>query len=435
MLRWLGRQLGLPDELRDGSLDDRATGLVMLARAVDELAAGLLLVLTPTFQARLGLSLVQVGWLLQALTSVAAVVEPIAATAIDLIRRRPLLVWGALGWAAALLLAAGAPSYGWLLASFALVGTASGPLTHTADVLLVEGHPHAAERITNRTTIIDAGGALLAPAAVALATWAGVDHRALLVTTGAGIGLYGVLLAGTAIPAPGAHADRNADGTATGDPGTRPETDVAAGGQAPRRLARALRRSGGNLRAVLGDAVARRWLLALVLNEVLGVSELFEPVWLRSEVGASQALVGVHVALGMAATLLALVVVERLLQRGSASVLLRGSLLGTLVVYPLWLLLPGIGWRLALVVPRNALMAPLWPILRARSLAAVPGAGGAATALYAMLGLLPLQAVFAWTASRLGLTPTLLGVHVTATVTLLAVVVRADGTPPAGTHG
>jgi MFS transporter, FSR family, fosmidomycin resistance protein len=390
------RVLGLASLRRNADLDDRATVLALFARFTDELASGLLIVLMPTLRARLGLSVTQVGWLWQALFSTAAVVEPIAGAAIDLVRRRPLLVWGAFGWGAALLLAAGAPSFGWLLAAFALVGLASGPLAHTADVVLVEAHPEAVERITNRSTVLDTVGALLAPAAVAVAAWAGVDDRILLVTCGVALCGYAALLATSTYPPP---------------PGRHEGAPLVEQVRA-------------NVRAVVGDRTARLWLAALLVQEVLGLSELFEPVWLRDVVGTSQSLVAVHVAVGMAATLLSLLALDRLLARFGSLPVLVAACVGTAVLYPAWLLAPGIALKLVLVVPRNAAMAPLWPILRSRSLAAIPGAGGTTSALYSLLGLVPLQAAFGWAGSRVGLTSTMLVVHLAATVALVALIRR-----------
>jgi MFS transporter, FSR family, fosmidomycin resistance protein len=393
----LAHLLGLSSIPRREGLDDRATVLALLARFTDELASGLLVVLMPALRARLGLSVTQVGWLWQVLFSTAAVVEPVAGAAIDVVRRRPLLVWGAVGWSAALLLAAGAPAYGWLLAAFALVGVASGPLAHTADVVLVEGHPDAVERIAGRSTLLDSVGALLAPVGVAAAGWWGADDRLLLVTAGAAIGLYAALLATSVYPPP------------------RPTLE----GFSPLSQVRA------NVREVLRDRLARLWLAALLVQEVLGLSELFEPVWLRDVVGASQPLVAVHVAVGMGATLVALLALDRLLARFGSLPVLVAACVGTALLYPAWLLAPGVALKLILVVPRNAVMAPLWPILRARSLAAIPGAGGTTSALYSLLGLVPLQAAFGWAASRVGLTPTMGTVHLAATGVLVFLVRRA----------
>jgi MFS transporter, FSR family, fosmidomycin resistance protein len=403
VFRRMTRILGLRSLARADDLDDRATVLAMFARFTDEVGSGLLLVLTPTFQARLRLSVVQVGWLLQALFSTAALVEPVAGAAIDVVRRRPLLVFGAAGWAAALLLAAGATGFGWLLAAFALVGVASGPLAHTADVVLVEAHPTAVERITSRTTVLDTTGALLAPAAVAVAGWSGVDDRVLLVAAGAAALGYAGLLATSVFPPPPRRQDRLGLVAQVRD----------------------------NVLTVLRDRMARLWLAALVLQEVLGLSELFEPVWLQDTVGASQPLVAVHVAVGMAATLVGLLLLDRLLVRYRSTAILLVASLATAVLYPAWLLAPGIALKLLLVVPRNLAIAPLWPILRSRSLAAIPGAGGATTSLYSLLGLLPLQAAFGWAASQVGLTSTMLTVHLAATAALVLLVRRLGREPAA----
>jgi hypothetical protein len=69
-------------------------------------------------------------------------------------------------------------------------------------------------------------------------------------------------------------------------------------------------------------------------------------------------------------------------------------------------------------------MAPMWPTLRSRSLPTVPGAGGKTSALYSLLGLVPLQAVLGWVASRLGFTTTMLGVCLAATLALVLPVGR-----------
>ena len=113
---------------RDG-LDDRATVLSLFARFVDELGSGLLVVLMPTLRTRLGLSVEQVAWCFQAL---------------------------------------------------ATVGAAYGPLANTAGVVLIEGHPDAVGRISGRATVVDTAGALLAPVAVAVVVWGGIDRRGLL---------------------------------------------------------------------------------------------------------------------------------------------------------------------------------------------------------------------------------------------------------------
>jgi MFS family permease len=401
---WLARRLGVASMPRRDDLDDRGTVLALFGRFTDELASGLLIVLMPSLRARAGLSVAQVGWLWQVLFSAAALVEPVASAALDLVRRRPLLVWGAAGWGAALLVVAAAPNFWWLLVGFAVAGIASGPLTTTADVVLVEGYPDDVERIAGRSTVLDTTGALLAPVGVAVAAWVGVDSAALFAVTGVAVLVYAGLLTAAVVPAPAARPD-----------GTSPLTHVRT-----------------NAVAVLRDPHARLWLAALVVQELLGLSELFEPVWLRDVVGASQALVAVHVAAGMVASLLTLLALDRLLLRFGTVPLLVASCVATLVLYPAWLLVPGYTAKLLLVVPRDAAMAPLWPILRSRALAAVPGASGTTSALYSLLGFVPLQAAFGWAASSVGLTPTMGVVHVGATVALGLLVARLRSAPEDG---
>jgi MFS family permease len=394
---------------RDG-LDDRTTVLSLFARFVDELGSGLLIVLMPTLRARLGLSVEQVAWCFQALTTVGAVVEPASAVAVDVVRRRPLLVAGAVGWAAALLLAAGARSVGWLLAAFALAGAAYGPLANTADVVLIEGHPDAVERISGRATVVDTTGALLAPAAVAVAVWGGIDPRGLLAAAGVVILGYGVALSRAVIP--GASAT-SAVGEPAADADREADAEPSAFGDVRR-----------NLRDVLGDPVARRWAGTLVLVELVTLGEVFEPVYLAGVAGLSQALVGVHVAVGTAASLVALLVLDRWLATHDAWPVLVGSTFATLVTYPVWLAVPGATAKIAVAVVHEIVAAPVWPILHARALAAVPGRAGAMTALVALVGFLPLHAAFGWLAGRAGLTGSLLAVQFGTTLALLALLRR-----------
>lgn len=370
--------------------------LTLVARFVDEICSGLLLVLMPSLAARLGLSVQQVGWCFQALTSVGAVVDPLAGVAIDHLRRRPLLVWGAAGWAAALLLAAGAGSFGWLLAGFALAGAASGPLAHTADVVVLEAHPITADRVSSRSTWLDTLGALSAPAAVAIASWLGADVRLLLVGTVLVVAGYALLLSGTVVP-----------GAVRALGGSHALLQVVEGA-----------------RDIARDRQARRWVGALVLFEVLEPVEAFEPVWLASEVGASQGMIAVHVALGFLATLVSTALLDRWLAHHDARPVLVGAGVASLLLYPAWLLAPGLAVKFVLVVPRNAVAAPLWPILRSRALTSLPGRGGTVTAVVSLLGLIPLHAAVGWLAARIGLTYSLLLLAVGALVGLLAVIRR-----------
>ena len=408
MYGWLTGPLGLRGLGRRQDVDNRAAVLALFGRFVDELASGLLIVLMPTLQARLGLSVTQVGWLLQALDGAAAVVEPIMAAASDVVRRRPLLVIGALGWPAALLLSAGAPSYAWLVGAFLVVGVTSGALALTTDVLLVEMHPGAEERVGARQTMLDTVGALLAPAAVAATTWGGGDTRIPLVVAGVALLGYALLLASTAMPDP-------------------PPPVVAGDRTQPVR--RALRQIVGNTGLVLRSREVRPWLLALFGETLMAVPALFVPVWLAGDVGASQGAVAVHVGVELAASLVGLALVDRWLQRWDARAILTTAAVAALVAYPVWLLAPGITARIVLVVPLTLATTPVWPLARARALAAVPGRGGAALGVTSLFGALPLTALVGWLGDLVGLAPVMLVMHTTATLLILLTLRRRSPTP------
>lgn len=403
--RWVARRLGVRGIRRRGDVTDREAVLALFGRFVDELASGVPLVLLPTLRSRLGLTVAQIGWCLQALYAVAAVVEPVAAAGIDVVRRRPLLVWGAVGWAVSLLLVAGAPSYGWLLLAFVVAGTASGPLAQTTDVLLVEMHPDAEERIGARQTLLDTVGALLAPAVVALVAWLGGDPRIALVGSGVVILVYAVLLATTPMPDPAGAAPRG-------------------GVDAVEPVQRSLRQVQDNLRVVLRDREARVWLLALLGDALVEIPALFEPVWLGGDVGASQSMVAVHAAVELAASLVGLALLDRWVQRHEARTILTVACLANLAIYPAWLLVPGVTAKIVLVVPLALATAPVWPLVRARALRAVPSRGGMVLAITSLYGLLPLAAAFGWISARVGLAPSMLVVHMTATLGILLAIRR-----------
>jgi DHA1 family bicyclomycin/chloramphenicol resistance-like MFS transporter len=339
------------------------------------------------------------------------VVEPVTAATIDVVQRRPLLVVGALGWSMALLLAAGAPSYAWLLVAFLVVGVTSGALALTSDVLLVEIYPGVEERIGARQTMLDTVGALLAPAAVAATTWAGADTRILLLVVGIAVLGYAVLLTTAALPDPPASAAEAVD------------------------LAGPARQAWWQIRAnaalVLRSREVRPWLSALFGETLMAVPALFVPVWLAADVGASQAAVAVHVGVELTVSLVGLALVDRGLRRWDAPAILTASAVMALLAYPVWLLVPGITAKVVLIVPLTLAVTPVWPLARARALAAVPGRGGAALAVTSLFGALPLTALVGWLGDLVGLAPVMLAMHTVGALLILLTVRRHALAPTA----
>ena len=357
-----------------------AVWLAMGGRFTDELLGGLPDVLMPAIRRQFGLRLAQVGLLSLALNYVAAGVEPVSGLLIDVWRRRWLLAWGAAVIGLATIVLGLATGFTLLLLGFALYGLGAGPLAHTADVVLVESHPRAPDRIFARSTAIDTAGALAAPLAVAAALSMGWNWRWLLVGGGAASLVYAVALLRTSFPPPGGEA--------------------VARGERP-----SLRR---NVREVLSSRRALGWLAFLLAHDLMEAPLVLKTLWLAEVVGLDQAGVGLFRAGELVIALLAVVWLERWLARTPGRRVVLISLATLFALYPAFLLTPGIWSRALLAVPLNFFASMLWPVARARSLVSVPGRPGAVTAVRSLAALLPLGLGAALLAEWLGLTAAML---------------------------
>ncbi len=150
----------------------------------------------------------------------------------------------------------------------------------------------------------------------------------------------------------------------------------------------------------------------------------FTTIWLREQVGMSQALIGLYRALEMTIGLLSLLYLDRWLSRQNYRHILLVASLALLILYPAWLWTPGIWPRFILSIPISFLFAVFWPIGKAQSLAAVPGRGGTVTAVQSLLGLVPLPLLFGLLAQTLDLSRAMLWVYAGATLAMLLLVWR-----------
>lgn len=363
---------------RAEGVTNRQVNLGLSARFTDELLSGLPDVLMPTIRVSLALSFTQISLLKLILDYVAVAVEPVNGLLIDVWPRRWLMTWGAAGIGLSIMLVGVAPTFFWLAVAFGLYGLGSGPLAHTADVVLVEAHPTAPDRIFARATMLDTVGALLGPALITLTFWLNLPWRWLVVGAGASSLVYAAILLRTHFPRAAATPDH-------------PDESVFL---AARR----------NLQTAFANPVARRWLLFSLAFELLEAPFYFKTVWLAEYVGMSQALVGVYRALEMAVGLVGLLALDRWRQRVSPQQVLWWAAIGVALLYPAWLLIPGIWSRFLLAVPLMFLFSMFWPVVRAQSLASIPGRAGAVTAILSLMGLLPLSLLLGLLADQTTLT-------------------------------
>lgn len=387
------RRAGLDRFGPRADVPDRAISLAFTARFVDEVLSSAWDVLTPTFRRVFGLSLVQIGLLDQVLTWVALVVEPIAGVLIDLRSRRLLMGFGAAAVGASLLVMAGAPTFAVLLVGFALYGLGSGPLAHTADVVVVETFADNAERAYSRATFIDTCGALTGPALIALAGAAGVSWRVVLAMLGACGVVYAYAIRRTTFPAP--PRSHNGD--------RHPVRDML-----------------DNVATVLRHRDARRALLVLFWFDVFETAFLLEYVWLNEEVGLSEPLVATYAAAAQLVDLVALAVLDRWLTRWNGTGILRGAALALIVLPAAWVAAPGIAGRILVGIPLSFAYAMVWPLAKSRSLTAIPALAGATQAISALFALVPLAIAQAAFSEVVGIGPAMaITAAVAATVMLV----------------
>jgi len=128
------------------------------------------------------------------------VIEPIAGLLIDIWKRRWLMAFGAAGVGIATVVMGVAPTFTILLLGFAIYGLASGPLAHTADVVLVEAYPKAPDRIFTRATLLDNFGALLSSLLVSITFILRLEWRWLMIALGLSGLIYAVIIFTTRFP-------------------------------------------------------------------------------------------------------------------------------------------------------------------------------------------------------------------------------------------
>jgi MFS transporter, FSR family, fosmidomycin resistance protein len=267
-----------------------------------------------------------------------------------------LVLGGGLTFAAALALAAGAPSFWVLLGAFAALYPASGAFVSLSQASLMDLEPERREQNMARWTFAGAIGAVAGPLFLSAFAWAGLGWRGLFVGF-ALLTLALVLLARRV-----------------------PETD--GDGERP-RVRDALR--------VLVQREVFRWLLLLELSDLLlDVFLAFLALYFVDEVGTSVATGGIAVGVWTGAGLVGSAAMIPLLRCIDGLRYLRGSAAATGLLFVAFLLVPNWGAKLAFVAAIALVNAGWYAVLQARLYGALGRASGLALTVGAVF---PLNAV------------------------------------------
>lgn len=289
----------------------------------------------PSIRAELGLSYASIGLLLTVPNLVSGVLEPLLALGSGSGRRPAIIAAGGIAFAAALLLVAGAESFGLLLVAFVILYPASGAFVALTQATLMDTQPDRHEKNMARWVLAGSVGVVVGPLLFAAAIRAGLGWRLLF-----------VLCAAAAVP------------LVVGSR-LRPAGAAVAGST----FAGALRSAGAALR----NREVLRWLVLLEVTDLLGdifagfLALYFVDV-VHVSVGDAAFTVVVWTVAGLAGDAL----LVPLLGRISGLTYLRLSAVAVLIAYPALLIVPSVPLKLVLLATVSLLRAGWYTITQAR---------------------------------------------------------------------
>lgn len=331
----------------------------------DELFDGTKSAVMPLIRHDLSLTYVQIGLLGSVPLIAGSILElPLGVLSGTGARRRRVILTGGLVFAAAVLGAAAARSFTGLVIALVVFFPASGAFVSLTQSALMDAAPGRRAQHMARWTLAGSAGAVVGPLLVAAVLGAGGGWRLTFVLV-AGCGLAAWL----AIAATGRGRASTAELRADDDGGT--------GWPGWHQAAAIIRRSG-----------ALRWLALLQVSDLLlDVLTAFLALYLVEVAHASPAVAALGVAVRLGAGLLGDVILIQLLERyDSRSVLRAGAGLAGLL-FPAFLLAPGLGPKLALLAGLTIATAPWYPVLSAELFGSLPGRSGLAVSLSSAAGL------------------------------------------------
>jgi len=273
-------------------------------------------------------------------------------------RRRRIVLAGGLVFIASVLAAGLAGSFPVLLAALVIFFPASGAFVSLTQSALMDAYPGRRAQHMARWTLAGAVGSVAGPVLVAAVVAAGGSWRAAFVLVAVAAAVSWLGIAATSRAAESVAGDEDADESAGSWPGLRAalRITVAAG--------------------------AVRWLLLLETSDLLlDVFTGFLALYLVVSVHASPLVAAIGVAVRLGAGLAGYAALTPVLERFSPLRVLRVSVLVSGVLFPAFLLVPGIAPKLIALAALSIVTAPWYPVLMAELYSSLPGRSGLAVSL------------------------------------------------------
>jgi MFS transporter, FSR family, fosmidomycin resistance protein len=328
----------------------------------DELVDGTKSAAMPLIRHDLSLSYVQVGLLAAVPLLLGSLIElPVGVASGTGRRRRRVILAGGIVFIAALLAVALARSFPVLLAAFVVFFPASGAFVSLTQSSMLDAGPGRRAQLMARWTLAGSAGAVAGPLLVAAVLAAAGSWRlAFVLVAAAGAASW------LAVSAAGRAAEDTDD------------DENAADSWPGLRMAIRITWRAGSL----------RWLVLLQVSDLLlDVFSAFLALYLVAVAHASPAIAALGVAVRLGAGLAGDALLIGVLERFDPLRVLRVSVIATGLLFPAFLLAPGLWPKLIALAAVSIATAPWYPVLQAELFASLPGRSGLAVSLSSAAGL------------------------------------------------
>ena len=285
-------------------------------------------------------------------------------------RRRLVILGGGIVFVLTLLAVASARSFAVLLAAFVAFYPASGAFVSLTQAEIMDAQPDRQAQVMARWDLAGAAGAVAGPLLLTAVLASGGGWRAgYLVLAGISALIWlGALLRGR--PQPGGR------------------TDAAEAADAEEAEQRPWTARFGEIGTALRDWGTLRWLLLIEVADLLvDVFTGFLALYLVDVAHLTPAFAALAIAVRLGAALAGDAALIVILERVSDLTVLRVSATAAALLYPAFLLVPGVVPKLAVLAVLSAATAPWYPVLQARLYGSLPGRSSVAVTLSSAAGL------------------------------------------------
>lgn len=328
--------------------------IYLLIEMLDELVFGAASALMPVLQQDFQLNYIQIGILLSLPGYISIFIEPVLGIASNICQRRRLILGGGIFFAATLILVAISTSFEMLLFAFIIFFPASGAFVSISQAALMDEQPQRREQNMARWTFAGSLGVVIGPLGLGAALHLGLGWRGLQLVFAA-ISLAVLLLAFRHIHPPRINLEEQ-------------ESSLS-----PATFLNGLKSA---LKSLSRPNVLRYMLLLEFANLMLDILLTFLALYFVDVVGVSPPVAVIAVAIWTATGLLGDFLLLHLLERVSGLTYLRISVIAKLIIFPAFLLIPDLTFKLILLGLIGLLNAGWYAILKSELYKTIPDQSG-----------------------------------------------------------